>query len=320
MPSRRAAVQSKGKRGRPKSLRWPEFAHNLMEVLGALEKEQYLIISTKQGNRYVQFVKRPRRTRNAPEIRVEVVSNAFLTESERIANKQIAMLSDLGFRAPTHGSGDLPVPNGSPNYHRDFQKPLDPALIARIASEALVTVLKVSRPADLEYRAFQEPGGLDVRLPRLGIDKAAISDSDDPGFEEIRAAVLDAVRQESSQPTAVYDEDGDIPVGYGEALLFVRLSDTPRFARVRTLLAREVVRSEALLARLNDLNARAKLVRLLHASEGIWAVADVFGDPLLPRHVIHACHVIGEVANDLRGQMQAQFGSKMKRLPQPLEN
>lgn len=177
MPSRTAAVQRERKpRRRRTSLRWYEFAHNLVGVLRLFENEQYLVISKKQGNRYVQFVKRPRRKRDVPEIRLEVVSNAFLAESERLPQNHIEMLFDLGFDSPTHGRGDLPVANGSPNYHRDFQEPFDAALIARVASVALRDVLKVVRPALLEYRSFQEPGGFDVTLPTLGIDKAAITD------------------------------------------------------------------------------------------------------------------------------------------------
>ena len=308
-------------RTRPKSLHWPEFAGKLAQVLAAMSKDQYVVISTKQGNRYVQFA-RGVDSSGKPEVRAETTSNAFLAGAEKLGKRQLAMLADLGWIPPTHGKDDSPVANGSVNHHRDFGAPLDFALITRVAMATLVHVLGIDRPALLQYRSFQEPGGVDVTLPTLGIDKEPLP-AHGEGFVEARAEVLAAIRKASKQPTVDYDADGDIPVRYGKALLFVNVVDSPRFARVYSVVVNDVVATEALFRRLNELNERARLVRLIHANGRVWASSDVFAHPLLPKHVVHACHVVGEIVNDLRESLQAEFGTKLvleKPAPGELKN
>jgi hypothetical protein len=145
----------------------------------------------------------------------------------------------------------------------------------------------------------------------LGIDKelpAPAAPSPEQTYEEAKAVALGAIREASGNDSLEQDDDGDIPVQLGEALLFVHVYDAPRFVRVFSLVVNKVESDEALLQRLNGLNARAKLVRFLFANGAIWASSDLFAHPLVPRHVVEACEVVGEVANDLRDILQREFG------------
>jgi hypothetical protein len=58
---------------------WTDFGWRLMQVLGALEEDEYLIVGLKGTNRFVQFA-----GQGAHGMRVETVSNYYLPENERL--------------------------------------------------------------------------------------------------------------------------------------------------------------------------------------------------------------------------------------------
>lgn len=292
---------------------WDAFRRNLDTALATLANQQFLVISTKRGNRFVQFARGPVEN-GTSELRVETVSNEYLPEDGQLTKKQLADLAELGWTAPTHPHKGPTVAHGSPNFFTDFEEPFPCDRVAQLCVETLRGVHRVRSPRALEYRSFQEPGGVDVFLPGLGIDKAAEAKRPavppEQTWEEARAAVLEAVRNASRKPDLSYDKDGDIEVDYGEATLFVHVTDTPRFVRVYSPVATNISVDESLLQRLNDLNGAATFVRFLVVNGIVWASTEVFAHPLLPKHVIHACHVVGDVSNDLREPLKREFGER----------
>ena len=65
-----------------------------------------------------------------------------------------------------------------------------------------------------------------------------------------------------------------------------------------------------MLRRLNELNQGATLVRVLASDRAIWDFADVFAYPLVPRHVVHACGVVADLAGALRDELVSEFGQR----------
>lgn len=61
---------------------WAPFAQNLSQVLAHLEEDQFLILSAKQGNRFLQFS-----CQGAWGTRAEVASNHFLKGDDRLARQ-----------------------------------------------------------------------------------------------------------------------------------------------------------------------------------------------------------------------------------------
>ena len=58
---------------------WGPFAQSLSRVLARLEEDQFLILSAKKGNRYLQFS-----CQGTWGTRIEVVSNHFLKGDDRL--------------------------------------------------------------------------------------------------------------------------------------------------------------------------------------------------------------------------------------------
>ncbi len=108
---------------------WGPFAGKLASVLEQLREDQFLIISTKRSNRYVQFA-----GQGAFGIRAETVCNQYLPASDQLDAAQIATLQGFGWQLPT-GSPDKATPerdpDGSPNFYIDYPVPVPYADLAR---------------------------------------------------------------------------------------------------------------------------------------------------------------------------------------------
>jgi hypothetical protein len=290
---------------------WERFGERLALALASLAVDQVLVVSAKRGGAYVQFL-RARGDAGASRLRCEAVSNEYLPDEHRLGEEQLRELAALGWNAPTHGAKGRRVRGGSPNFHRVFEEPFRCEAIAGLAVRTLADVLDVREPQDLEYRSFQQPGGRAVLLPILGVDRARRAPPKrprKPSLREVQAAVLRAIRSAAHNEKLDYDDDGDLRVTYGDAVLFVSVRDGARFVRVLSVVASELAVGEELLRRVDEYNRRSKLVRFLTARSAVLAVTDVFTEPLVPEHVVHACHVVGDLTNQLRDPLLAEFGA-----------
>src|SRR5664279_5054643 len=75
---------------------WPAFERKLAETLGALEEDQYLVVSAKRGWAYVQFA-----AQGSFGLRAECVGNNYLDEAHALRAGQMARLRRMGWSAPT---------------------------------------------------------------------------------------------------------------------------------------------------------------------------------------------------------------------------
>jgi hypothetical protein len=152
---------------RPVSAAWPAFHERLTETLRAMTEDQYLIVTRKETNRFVQFA-----AQGFYGLRAEVVCNSFLSGPERLTDEDEAMLRAFGWSVPTSGPGVGPEfdPDGSPNFFTEWDDPVDHAEVATLAVRTLIEVLDVPHPGCLEYTAFDFEGNTLV-LPSLGLKR-----------------------------------------------------------------------------------------------------------------------------------------------------
>jgi len=146
---------------------WTDFGWRLMQVLGALEEDEYLIISLKGSNRFVQFA-----GQGAHGMRVETVSNFYLPEAQQLGEAQHDALLKLGWNAPCNLPDEFGhEPVGSPNYFLDLPQPVDVRQVAALAVSTLLGPLDADHPLDLEYCSFAESGEA-IRWPTLKLRRA----------------------------------------------------------------------------------------------------------------------------------------------------
>jgi hypothetical protein len=108
---------------------WAPFSKKLAIVLSQLEQKQYLIISAKSCNRYIQFA-----CQGGEGMRVEVTSNHFLKGKNRLNRRQISWLRANGWNAPT-GKLNEATPEKDPS-----NLPTLPQISVAISSYPLCTL------------------------------------------------------------------------------------------------------------------------------------------------------------------------------------
>lgn len=142
---------------------WKHFACELAVALRGLEEDEWLVLSAKNRNRFVQFMNQ------GCGFRAETISDFYLADNDRLTEEDRASLLDLGWDAPTNLPDELGFrPDGSPNYSLDLANPVPLEDLAAMAVNTLVLVHGVQHPNLLEYATG---GGVQssIRLPNLGI-------------------------------------------------------------------------------------------------------------------------------------------------------
>lgn len=144
---------------------WHDFAQRLSLALVALDEEEFLIVSIRGTNRYVQFSEQA-----LLGMRAEATSSYYLPEHETLDDRQHATLLRLGWGAPTNlpeGIGPHEF-EGSPNYFVELEPPVEYDRLAVLAVATLAAVFGADGPDRLEYQAFVDDG-TPILFPALGI-------------------------------------------------------------------------------------------------------------------------------------------------------
>lgn len=286
---------------------WDAFTSSLAAVLGVLDEDQYLILECKDGPWFVQFA-----GGGAHGLRAEMVSNTFLPAEHRISTESMSRALDLGWLSPTGGTESDPTtdPDGSPNHFREWDPPVPFLEVSSLAIETLIAVLHVTHPSNLRYRSFDRQGSR-ILLPTLRLQETP-RDSGPPATEEIDvpATVLDIVRAMTGRDDLSRDQDGDVPLGYRDSVVFVRVFGQPPLVRIFSPVVEDLDASPALHQAVAELNRQAELVRWLVDGNAVVVLLDLFGEPLTPQHLVEGCRVIGEVASTTQDRLQAEFGGR----------
>ncbi len=278
---------------------WAPFAQNLASVLARLQEDQFLILSAKTGNRFVQFA-----AQGAWGMRVEVSSNAFLSVTEELSRHQISWLLVHGWNAPTgEPEGALPAedPDGSPNFFIDYPTSTSSADIAQSAVETLVSALEFHHPAGMVYEAHGLHGE-ELAFPELKLKQLPRKDASP------MEAVLATFRSATGMHDLDFDEDGDVTVYYGSIRICASLVGTK--VRVCSDLATDIAESPALLRKLNEINDSAHRFRCVLCEDTIFSLFDVSADPFVAQHLVTGINEFAAVARDLAMALRAEFSGK----------
>ncbi len=275
---------------------WPLFTEKLTSVLSKLEEDQYLIVSAKTGNRFVQFA-----CQGAWGMRVEVTSNHFLESEDRLNRRQMSWLRSHGWNAPTgklNKATPAKDPNGSPNYYIDFPAPVNAGGVAHIAIETLVNGLETSHPSSLVYKAFAVDGKA-FSFNELGLKTADIEDK--PLMEK----VLEVFRAVTGIADLERDEDGDVMIRYRS--IAVCATPLENKLRLSTALITDTVESPTLLCKLNQLNFGPQGIRCVHHEKTVFAAFDMPANPFVPEHLAEEMKEFTAVAEGFALVLRAEF-------------
>jgi hypothetical protein len=291
------------------SVAWPPFAEKLAAVLATLAEDQFLILSVKRSNRFVQFA-----AQGGFGMRLETTSNSYMAKSEQLNEQQIARLIDAGWHTPTGSpAASTPEndPDGSPNYFLEFEKPVPFEVVANLAVRTLSEILRIPHPAFLQYEAFEDAEGewVAIPLPELGL-KLQEPAPRAGNAESLSKQLLTSLGEVTGLNDLDFDDDGDIGVRCGSALVFVRMVDDPLYVRIFSAILRDVDENPDILVRLNDINASETLIRFIFRNGTIHGIADLSAVPFLSAHFAQAFERFCAVADGMGGLLQEEFGGQ----------
>jgi hypothetical protein len=299
-----------------RSKAWPPFAKQLGTCLAELELDQYLVISLRRHpGYYVQFAQQ-----GPSGLRAETVSNRYLDAGEQLDEAAEGRLRELGWSAPTSDEGPERDPDGSPNHFRDWPLPVPYPEAAQLAVDTLADVFDAPHPGYLQYNAFAH-GGAPILLPNLGIprqqtnqpaagDQTGTTDPRSPPAE-LRERVDGALKSFLKQDHIRRDQQDDVPIRYGRAMVYVRvLKDSPTLA-VFAALVWDIECSTSVLEAVNDINASIRFARAWWTGNGITLAIEVRAVPFEAEHLTYACQTVGQLADYHAGKLQERFGGSV---------
>ena len=291
------------------SVAWPPFAQKLAAALETLAEDQYLVLSVKQSNRFIQFA-----AQGTFGIRVETTSNHYLTKQEKLDERQITALIKSGWQAPSGNSDEATPendPDGSPNFFVEFSAPASFEAVANLTVRTFAEILRVPHPGFLQYEAFDDTEGewAAMALPELGLKQAKPTPQDD-SLESLAQALLTTLKAETGISELNYDSDGDIGIRYGSAVAFVRLIGDPAHIRIYSPILNDVEESPGMFARLNDINANETLMRFYYQNGVIYGASDISAVPYVSAHVVQAFAYFCKIADGMDSLLQAEFGGR----------
>lgn len=293
------------------SVAWTPFAHKLATTLETLEEDQFLILSVKHSNRFIQFA-----AQGSFGIRIETTSNSYLTKPEQLNKEQIATLIDIGWESPTGAPTESTPeddPDGSPNFFAEFPAPVSFESVANLTVRTLSEILCVPHPGSLQYQAFDDEGQAIV-LPVLGLKITKPSKQVDIDVSQL---LLDTLKEFTGISDLSYDNDGDIGIRFGSALTFVRLINDTQHVRLFSLILRDVEDDPNIYRRLNDINADEAFLRLFYKNETIFGILDVSAVPYVGEHVAQAFEYFSTTVDEIGSPLQEEFGGHTSFIEPP---
>ena len=278
---------------------WGPFAQSLSRVLARLEEDQFLILSAKKGNRYLQLS-----CQGAWGTRIEVVSNHFLKGDDRLTRQEMAWLCTHGWNAPTGTPKQATPdkdPDGSPNYFIDVPSSVSAPDLVSMIIDTLIYGLGLPYPGALNYESFDSEGGA-LAFQELGLKPSARADT--PLMDQ----VLSVFREVTGIEDLAFDEDGDVSVRYGVIVISaVQLNNR---VRLFSALVTEAKETPALLRKINQINDGVHRIRVFLHDHVVYAALDVPADPFVPAHMVAAMNEFSEVAEGLAIVLRAEFSGK----------
>jgi hypothetical protein len=163
----------------------------------------------------------------------------------------------------------------------------------------------------LQYRYFDK-GGTDLELADLGLRRDPLKGGAlDQGVEHLRPIVEKALKEALNASELNYDKQGDLPVRFGSAMVFVRLLGGPKpMVRVFSPLLWELSTTAGVLEALNDINTRISIGRVFWTGDNVVAAIDLPAPGLSGEYVSMACFEIGSLADHFDEELAQRFGGK----------
>ncbi len=287
------------------SVAWPPFEKRLATALAKLEEDQFLILSLKGTNRFVQFA-----AQGSHGMRMEATSNAFLKRKQKLTAAQIAQMIAGGWLEPTgahHEATPELDPDGSPNFYQEFPRPVRFKRLATLAVQTLREIMGVPHPGFLEYEAYDTQHQI-RDFSELGLMRSARGN--DKSVALLTERLLSTLKAATGVEDLAADADGDIAIAFHGSPIYFSAVGGSSLIRVCAPILERVDANPKVYELLNELNAGRALLRLVHRDTTLFAVADHVVSPYVGVHVETLLKMFSQAVSTLGARLQPQIGGR----------
>ena len=128
--------------------------------------------------------------------------------------------------------------------------------------------------------------------------------------QDISTLLIETIKDVTGLTDIKTDQDGDIGVGCGCAVTYLRVIDDGKRVHLFSTVVHDLAESAQLTERLNAINANTTDMKFTFISEGIYTELKVTTDPYDSKHVAKTFKQFGEIADSMGILFQSDFGGK----------
>ncbi|MDQ4006771.1 MAG: hypothetical protein M3211_01585 [Actinomycetota bacterium] len=300
---------------------WGRFQSDLADHVVAMDDGDVLVVDAESSlddaatgaAPYVQFC-----AWSDDLVRAEVSSNEYLDDGVWLDDDGETALLDLGWNPPTHAV-DEEADSGSANFYLDVER-READRLAAMAVAALRDVFGVPHPAFLSWPA---PAAGDVSA---GDDDPVGTDrSDEPlavmpeSADHLRTLAAAALTPPDG-PAIEFDDEGDIPLPIGSALLWVRVHETAPVVELFSFVVRGAFDRQRAAFEVGVLNRDTRMVKFVLLDDAVLATVHLSAMPFAPRHLRALAAAMADVVDRVDDDLVARVGGQRALDPEPDEN
>ncbi len=288
---------------------WSRFQARLADHVADMEDDDILVVEMESAAEpeegtapYVQFC-----AWGSDLVRAEVSSNEFLSDEHLLDARSIAALVALGWNAPTASRDDDDPGSGSSNFFLDVER-------AQADRVAVMTTRCFRDVFGVPHPAFLNSDELDVveRADDVPADHGAPADDEPlavtPRDRAHLLELVDAALVPFLGRTPLHDEDDDIPIVAGSALVFVQVSEEIPVIQLFSVLVHGVTDHERAAFEVSVLNRDVKFVKFVLHADSVMAHVHLPALPFAPEHLRGMLAMMSEIADRVDDDLAVRVG------------
>ena len=304
---------------------WRRFQSRLADHVVAMADDDVLVVDAETwldddatgAAPYVQFC-----AWGDDLVRAEVSSNEYLDPQVALDVAGVEALAGLGWLEPTHAADEEPD-GGSANFYVDARR-REGDRVAAMAVAALRDVFGVPHPAFLDWPRAEPPVFGTGSGTGSGQGEEATGDrrEDEPlavmpdSADHLRDLVVAALSVPGGAPVEV-DEDGDIPLPAGSALLFVRANEEAPVVEMFAFVVRGDLDRDRAAFEVAVLNRDTRMVKFTLLDDAVLATLHLPAAPFAPRNLRALVAALAEIVDRVDDDLAARVGGRRGLDPEP---
>ena len=296
---------------------WSRFQARLADHVADMQDDDVLVVAVESAFEdddedgsapYVQFC-----AWGETLVRSEVSSNEYLAVEHLLDAGSVRTLEELGWQAPTEHPDAANRGSGSANFFLDVERAQADRL-AVMTTRALRDVFGVPHPAFLSAENLAHDEVPDLGLPSRQVQPVPGADDEAvatvPRDADHLKELVDAALTPFFGHAPEHDEDDDIPVVSGSALVFVRVMERIPAIQLFATLVHDVSDTERAEFEVAVLNRDIRFLKFVLVEGDVMAYLHLPALPFAPEHLRLMLAMMAEAVDEVDDDLVRRVGGR----------